>query len=97
MGRFLLQRTGREGGSRSTLHWLCRDILDRKVATFATLQESLCLLYGGETTAELCLHFAAIGIAEDGCDTVILFGTEILYLALTLHDEAHGNALDTTC
>ena len=97
VGCFLLESTGGEGRCRRALDRLCNNILNGEAAVLAALQEGTSLSICREATAEFCLDFAAVCILEDGCDAVVLFAAEVLYLAFTLHDEANGDALHAAC
>ena len=55
----------------------------------------------GEALVQLCLHFllrtVRIGDGEDGVNAIVRLCIELLNLALTLYDKAHGHRLYASC
>ena len=96
-GGLLLQRGGGEGGGGRLLHGARHDVLDGEPRRAARLEEVRCLLLGGEARVQLRPQLGGVAVLvrsrEEGRHAVGRLGAEVLYLALALHDEAHGHRL----
>ena len=96
-----MQGRGGEGRCGSALQRFFADSVHSISGIDAFMQELLYLVVGLQTLGQgglyLCLRTIGIGDGKDTGNAVICLALEILYLTLTLYDEAYGHTLYTSC
>ena len=99
--RLLLQRRRSEGRRRRTLQRFLRHGSHAELCILACFEESHGLVVLLEAVRQLGFHLrlrsVVVGNGKDGIHAVVGFTLESLDFALAFYDQAHRNALHTTC
>ena len=99
--RLLLQRRSGKRRRRRTMTWLMRHRCEGESRFFATLKKSKHLFFGSKTMIQLRFKRSLLPIQRHThklcCQAITRCWHKLLYLTLTLYNQAHSHRLHTTC